>query len=264
MKYYKFWIKEDFKITIDGNEEVISILSGSNQSENVAFQKASEKAKNIENRIAERKPKDSYEVAIKEYIDEVIDDSNIITVCRYGAKILNTTSYTIFDLDDYPVDFFDYFKAVKRLKKKDRIVYKFEERVRKFPELGTDFRVYETAKGVRVIGKKYIDPSSKGYTRLMRRLCVDWIYIQLSKKQKCYRARLTPKPYRMKINTIKVKSPLDCKNENYLNWEKAYTEKSRDYSVVRLVKSLGSDFSSDKIVKQHDLMCNLQSNRRLA
>lgn len=264
MKHYKFWIKEDFKITIDGNEETISILSGSNQSEKMAFQKASEKATNIEKRISERKPKESYEVAIKEYVTEVIDDSNIVTICRYGAKILNTTSYTVLDLDDYPVNFFDMFKSVKKLKKKDRIVYKFEESVRKYPELGTDFRIYETTKGIRVIGKKYIDPSSKGYTALMRRLRVDWIYIQLSKKQQCYRARLTPKPYRMKINTIKVKSPLDCRKENYLSWEQAYIEKSKEYSVVRLVKAIGSDFSREKIVKKHDFMCNLQSNKKLA
>ena len=264
MKTYKFWIKDDFKITIDGNEETINILSGSNQSEKAAFEKASEKAKIIESRVAERKPKDSYEVAIKEYINEAIDDSNIITICRYGAKILNTTSYTILDLDDYPIDFFDYFKAVRKLKKKDRIVYKFEERVRKFAELGTDFRIYETTKGIRVIGKKYIDPSSKGYISLMRSLYVDWIYIQLSKKQKCYRARLTPKPYRMKFKSIKVKSPLDCKKDNYLSWEQAYAEKSKEYSVVRLVKLLGRDFSNDTIVKKHDLMCNIQSNRKLA
>lgn len=195
MKHYKFWIKEDFTITIDGNEKTINILSGSNQSEEMAFQKASEKAKDIERRISERKPKESYEVAIKEHVTETIDDSNVITICRYGEKILNTTSYTILDLDDYPFDFFDMFKPVRKLKKKDRIVYKFEERIRKYPELGTNFRIYETTKGIRVIGKKYIDPSSKGYTTLMRKLHVDWIYIQLSKKQQCYRARLTPKPF---------------------------------------------------------------------
>ena len=125
MKYYKYWTKEDFEIEIDGNLQTINLLSGSNQSIEAASRKASEKANNIEKRIAERKPKDSYQVAIKEYVNEVIDDSNIITVCRYGAKILNTTSHTILDLDDYPVHLFDCFKPVRKLKKKDRIVYKF-------------------------------------------------------------------------------------------------------------------------------------------
>ncbi len=264
MKYYKFWIKEDFKITIDGSEETINILSGSNQSEKEALLKASEKARNIEKRISERKPKNTYEVAIKEYVDEIIDDSNIITICRYGAKILNTTHYTILDLDDYPIDFLDFFKGLGKLKKKDRIVHKFEERIRKFPELGTDFRIYETTKGIRVIAKKYIDPSSNGYTNLMRKLHVDWLYIQLSKKQACYRARLTPKPYRMKFKTIKVKSPLDCKKESYINWEQAYVEKSKEYSVVRLVKTVGNDFSRESVIKKHDLMCNLHPTRKLA
>ena len=103
MKYYKYWTKNAFEIEIGGQLQTINLLTGSNQSEEAASQKAVEKAKDIERRIAERKPKDSYQVAIKEHVNEVIDDSNIITVCRYGAKILNTTSHTILDLDDYPV-----------------------------------------------------------------------------------------------------------------------------------------------------------------
>ena len=39
----------------------------------------------------------------------------------------------------------------------------------------------------------------------MRKMGVDWLYVRLSKKQNCYRARLTPKPYRMKHQTIKIK-----------------------------------------------------------
>ena len=255
---------DDFEIEIDGQLQTINLLTGSNQSEEAASQKAVEKAKDIERRIAERKPKDSYQVAIKEHVNEVIDDSNIITVCRYGAKILNTTSHTILDLDDYPVHLFDCFKPVRKLNKKDRIVFKFEQSVQKFPELGTNFRIYETTKGIRVIGNKYINPDSDGYTALMRKLYVDWIYIELSKKQRCYRARLTPKPHRMKIQTIKVKSPVDCQDDAYLNWEQAYTRKSSQYSVVRLVKSLGRDFSNDKIVKMHDRICNLAAARTLA
>lgn len=68
----------------------------------------------------------------------------------------------------------------------------------------------------------------------------------------------------MKINTIKIKSPLDCKKENYLNWEQEYTERSKEYSVVRLVKAIGRDFSREEIIKKHDLMCNLQSQKKLA
>lgn len=264
MKYYKHWVDQKFKILIDGNEESINILSGSNESEHDAYLRAAQKSKDIEKRISERTPKDSYEVAIKEYVEKIVDESNVITICRYGAKILNTSKYTILDLDDYPVDLFDFLKPIRKLGKKDRIIHKFEERIKKYPDIGSDFRIYETTKGIRVIGKKYIDPSRKGYVKLMRKLNVDWIYIQLSKKQNCYRARLTPKPYRMKTKTIKIRSPLDCQSEDYLSWEATYLQKAKDYSVVRLVKSLGNDFSKDEIINIHDFVCNMNAGAKLA
>lgn len=260
MKYFKYWVKESFEIDIDGAIEAINILSGSNISKDDARDKAEERCRVIERRIKSRSSKEEYKVPIKEYVEDVIDESNIITVCRYGAKILNTTQYTILDLDDYPFDFFDIFKSVRKLPKKERIVFKFLERLKKMPELGSDFRIYETTKGIRVIGKKYVDPSGKKFPSLMRKLHVDWLYIVLSKKQNCYRARISPKPYRMKFKTIKVRSPLDCESEEYVNWSKEYVEVSQRYSVVRHIKSIGKDFSYDPVIALHDRVCNAQYN----
>ena len=191
MKYFKFWIEKSFNISVDDHKEQINVLAGSNVSKHAATLEADERAKKIERRIAERSSKESYEVAIKEHVDEILDDANIITICRYGAKVLNTEQYTILDLDDYPVDFFDWIKPLKKLSRKERIVLKFEQRIERYPILGSDFRIYETTKGIRVIGKKYLEPSGKEFRKLMLKLNVDWIYIQLSQKQQCYRARIT-------------------------------------------------------------------------
>lgn len=264
MKYFKFWIKETFKISIDGKIKEIKLLVGSNISKKAATDDAAAQVKKIEQRIAERKPKEEYDVAIKEHVSDIIDESNIITICRYGAKILNTNQYTILDLDDYPIDFLDIFKSLGKLTKKERIVFKFQERIKRYPILGNDFRIYETTKGVRVIGKKYIETSSKKYTSLMNNLYVDWIYIQMSKKQNCYRARITPKPYRMRMRTIKIKSPLDCETNEYIDWSEEYEKKSQGYTVVRLLKSIGQDFSNDHVIKIHDEISNAHKNNTLA
>ncbi|MBB3169341.1 hypothetical protein [Simiduia aestuariiviva] len=264
MKYFKFWVKDRFIIKIADHEEEISVLAGSNVSVEDARREATNRAKKIEERIAAGESRDSYQVAIKEHVSEVLDDANVVTVCRYGAKVLNTSAYTILDLDDYPVSFFDFFRPIRKLSKKDRIVAKFEQNIKKTSVLGTDFRIYETQKGIRVIGKKYIDPSSQGYTKLMRGLGVDWLYIDLSKKQNCYRARLTPKPYRMKHQTIKIKSPLDCTTQDYEVWDKSYSRESQNFSVVKLVKTLGSDFSQEQAIKKHDDACNLHGAKKLA
>lgn len=264
MKYFKYWVKETCNISLAGQPQSINLLMGSNISKQAASDEAQSCAQLIEQRIARGERKTEYESAIKEYVKEIINDSNIITVCRYGAQVLNTTQYTILDLDDYPVDFMDFFKPLGKLSKKARIVYKFEQRLKKFPELGKRFRIYETAKGVRVIAKTYIAPRSQDFLKLMRKLGVDCIYIDLCRKQNCYRARLTPKPYRMKINTIKVKSPLDCETESYANWAESYQVASQGFSVVKIIKTLGDSFANDPIIKLHDERCNLGATHRLA
>ena len=167
MKHYQFWVKERFNIMIGKNSEQISLLVGSNQSKADAYNLAVARAKAIETRIEQKAGIEDYDVAIKEHVAQLIDQQNVITVCRYGAKVLNTCNYTILDFDSYPVDFFDRFKAVRKLEKKQRIIYKFEERLQKHPELGQDFRIYETANGVRVIGKQYFDPTNKGQAKLL-------------------------------------------------------------------------------------------------
>lgn len=264
MKYFKFWVKDKFTIKVVDHDEEISVLAGSNISVEDAHREAEDRAKTIERRIAVGESKDSYQVAIKEHVAEILDSENIITICRYGAKVLNTSQYTILDLDDYPISFLDYFKEIRKLSKKDRIVAKFEQGIKKAPELGTDFRIYETQKGIRVIGKTYVSPSSRGYSKLMRGLGVDWVYVSLSKKQGCYRARLTPKPYLMKHQTIKITSPIDCATQDFEQWDTSYTRQSRNFSVVKLVKTLGADFSQEPVIKKHDMVCNLYGNRKLA
>lgn len=264
MKHYQFWVKERFNIMIGKNSEQISLLVGSNQSKADAYNLAVARAKAIEARIEQKTGIEDYDVAIKEHVAQLIDQQNVITVCRYGAKVLNTCNYTILDFDSYPVDFFDRFKAVRKLEKKQRIIYKFEERLQKHPELGQDFRIYETANGVRVIGKQYFDPTNKGHAKLLQLFGVDLLYVQLSQKQQCYRARLTPKPYRIKSRTIKIGSPLDCETENYQSWENEYQEKSNQFSVVKLVKTIGQDFAADNVIALHDRLSNSSQNKTLA
>ncbi len=255
MKFFRYWVENTFNITIGEQVEAIKLLVGSNISEQDAERQAQQRAQLIEQRIAQGELPDAYEVAIKEHVEKIIDDNNIITVCRYGAKILNTTQYTIFDLDHYPVDFFDFVKPVRKLPTKERIVAKFLQRLKRYPELGKDFRIYETTKGIRVIGKQYLEPTEKNNQRLLQKLNVDWLYTILSQKQNCYRARITPKPYRLRIPTIKIRSPLVCQTNAYQQWTKLYQNASERYSVVKLVQIVGNDFSHEPIIQLHDQHC---------
>jgi hypothetical protein len=264
MKYFKYWVEDKHSIRIDGQLKEIKLVVGSNSSVNDARNKALLKAKEIETRISKRASKRDYEADVREFVSEILDASNIVTICRYGAKILNTDQYTVLDLDDYAKSIWDVFKPLKGLSKKERIIFKFEEFLSKHPEIGSDFRIYETAKGIRVIGKKYLDPNDKKYSRLMSKLNVDWLYLILSRKQQCYRARLTPKPYRLGIKTIKVHSPLVCETQTYKDWSIMYDDAAQNYTVAKYVKSIGRDFSREKAVRFHDLQCKSSKALKLA
>lgn len=264
MKYFKYWVEDKHRITIDGQRKEISLLTGSNDSIGAAKKEALLKAQKIEQRIFERGRKDEYEAGIKEHVSDIIDQSNIVTVCRYGAKVLNTNEYTVLDLDDYATSIWDIFKPLRGLNKKERITLKFEQFVRRNPDFGSDFRIYETTKGLRIIGKKYLDPSNKKNVQMMRKLNVDRLYLVLSRKQQCYRARLTPKPYRLKIKTIKIRTPLACETASYKSWSSMYDNASRNVTVAKHIKSIGRDFSNERVIRYHDEKCQSDKGFELA
>lgn len=255
MKTKKYWINTTRKITVENETKDVPILAGSNISKDDAENIANEIAAAIQARIDKKDRKKEYEPIIKEWISDKIDEDNIITVNRYGAKVLNTTEYTILDLDDYPFEFWDIFGATRGYDKKSLILQRFKKRITKNKSLGDDMRIYETTKGLRVICKKYISPQTPIFMKLMSKFRVDSIYAYLCIKQDCYRARLTPKPYRIKQNPIRIKSPLDCETELYEKWEIEYARKSKSYSVVKLIETIGSDFSYDKTISYHDRTC---------
>ena len=264
MKCFKFWVREVRNIRVGDARQAITLVAGSNVSKEDASLNAGRLASAIEERIQNPKQRrESYEADIKEHIVSEINPANIITVNRYGAQVLNTTEYTILDIDKYVPSFLDLFRKGKG-STKDKIVDRFKKRIARYPEVGDSFRIYETCQGIRIIGKTYFDPQAKNFVSIMRSLNVDCLYCTLSRKQNCYRARLTPKPYRMKMETIRIKTPLDCETEAFDVWQKKYAKNAQRYSVVTLLETIGKDFGDDPVVMLHDHMTGMRSGNPLA
>ncbi len=264
MKTNKYWISTVHKLVIGQETVEVPILAGSNVSKADAETVANEIVVRVQNKIDKKESLKDYEPLIKEWICDEIDEKNIITVNRYGAKVLNTTEYTILDLDDIPWEFWDIFGGTKGFDKKTLILQRFKKRIAKNSSLGDDMRIYETTKGLRIICKKYISPKVDGFRGLMAKFKVDRIYAYLCMTQDCYRARLTPKPFRIKQTPMRIKSPLDCETEAYVSWSAEYERKSKSYSVVKLIETIGSDFSSDRAIHYHDRICSCGSFNPLA
>src|SRR5258706_13968776 len=92
----------------------------------------------------------------------------------------------------------------------------------------------------------------------------DSLYVAICKKQNCFRARLTPKPYRIKMQAYKVKYPSEDDDIEFQNWLAAYERESQNFSVCKFVEQTGSSQSLTDIVRLHDEITGAYINRSLA
>jgi hypothetical protein len=123
-----------------------------------------------------------------------------LTVNRYNAIVLNSRNMLIMDVDfgDERLNRFagakdehEVFAAFDRLGELDATSH--DEYLAK-----ESYRVYRTHSGCRVIctSRPFLQHDAYLAERLMYFLKADREYMRLCKVQKCYRARLTPKPWR--------------------------------------------------------------------
>lgn len=268
MKIYKYWVVEKLNILIDGNEQEITCYGGSNTSAEDARLRATEKAEKIQRKIAgEKHLFDRYEAEIREELLRTIDDHSAITRNRYGAQVLNTENMMILDIDKpRPAagGLGGFFKKKDTRPPKEQIF----EMVRnlattRYREYG--FRLYETYQGARVIvlGRDF-DPRAGETKSMMDEFNCDPLYTMLCIKQGCYRARLTPKPYRMKLRGYKVRYPREVDETEFQRWLSEYEHVSRDFSVCKLVEQVGSSREVNDVVRLHDDITGVGYPLRLA
>jgi hypothetical protein len=133
-----------------------------------------------------------------------LPDEAWLTVNHYNALVLNTSNLLIADVD-FGDARLDKHAGVDHC---DQVVQNIEELTVLDKQIMTNkdwkfaeqsYRVYRTHSGCRVICTSRTFPwSDSAYhaRRLMQFLRADPQYVLLCNTQKCYRARLTPKPWR--------------------------------------------------------------------
>jgi hypothetical protein len=99
---------------------------------------------------------------------------------------------------------------------------------------------------------------------MMRDFHCDVLYAMLCRKQNCFRARLTPKPRRMKMPGWKVKYPrTEDEDKAFREWLAKYESASRNYRVCKFLDQLGGGFSTEA-VRVHDEIAGVRSPLPLA
>jgi hypothetical protein len=135
------------------------------------------------------------------------------------------------------------------------------------PELGV--RVYRTAAGLRVIVTgAQAPPMSERARELLTELGSDPLYVELCATHDSYRARLTPKPYRVDFSAPSWRWPFADEQARLgqEEWLSEYRERADGSAVCRLVSASGPIPSVDeqRLVALHDARCRVGSGLPLA
>ena len=255
MKTYKYWKRVTESLTGPAGEALsITGLGRSNESEAAAAADAREHLARVKAKIAgeEVPEKEDYSADIREEVVAELDPRNVVTRNRYGALVLNTESVSIIDIDEHRKGFLEMLGFKKRENKP--AIIEDVGKVAALPEYADlGFRLYETHKGVRlIITGAYCDPEGRGWA-LMRACNSDPLFKMLCRRQTCYRARLTPKPHRMKMKTMRWRWPMEGDElAAGRAWADEYAERSAAFAVCKYLKTLGRTHEPDAIIKYHD------------
>lgn len=99
---------------------------------------------------------------------------------------------------------------------------------------GWGWRIYRTRAGLRLLATHALfEPDGEIAESVFSALGADPLYRQLCKSQKCFRARLTPKPWRCGVHDRPERWPWpDGKAEaRFQKWESRYQEKCRAWAT---------------------------------
>ena len=132
------------------------------------------------------------------------------------------------------------------------------------------WRIYRTRAGLRLLATQaHIEADSTLADDVLRALEADPLYHKLCKTQKCFRARLTPKPWRCGLPTRPERWPwLDARAEHkFQKWEKQYQADSDEFATCELIKTIGNSMVHPDIapiIKLHDEATRTTSKLPLA
>ena len=277
MRVFKYWSRvwQDKKDQ-SGFHFSLCRVAGSNISEHDAFTRAQQKLFDSIARLNSGESLTQYEYGehtLTEELVEEIHDLNgerisAITRNRYGALILNTPNILFADIDaqNRSPTFFEHLLAWlgKPVMIKNKAWHL--QRVAEFAQANPnyDLIVYETFAGLRIaIASHEFDALDAHADQILSDLGGDPLYQKLCKHQNCFRARLTPKPWRCGLLKPDNRFPFtdELQAEAMAKWQKSYELKSHHFKVCNKIQRFGQGqtqldpnvyLAIEKVLRVHD------------
>jgi hypothetical protein len=150
-----------------------------------------------------------------------------------------------------------------------------KDRIRGFLREHADWnvRLYRTPAGLRMMATHAtLDPNEAVVAECFRVLGVDPIYARMCMRQQCFRARVSPKPWRIGIGQHMRPQPgiwpIDPgRLPERRRWIEEYERAALNYASCRFMEALGSGVVSAAVadvVRIHDELCQAESDLPIA
>jgi hypothetical protein len=284
MNIPRYWAKSTQSVTSpDGRRLALACWQWSDVSTDHAQQQAAARVGDVARRVlaGEQLNRYSYgERPLREEISQVVTNRagaeiGVVTRNVYGALVLNAARAMFID-----IDFADgggqrsggsslrrLFGGATASPEQEHL-----QHLQTWWEQHRDLsiRVYRTYAGLRcLVVNQLFDPSQADAVEMLRALKSDPLYVRLCKAQGCFRARLTPKPWRCDVDRPPARYPWsDAASETrYRQWEQRYDRVAAQYATCRLLKQLGTDQPHPDvapILDLHDRLACSERNLNLA
>jgi hypothetical protein len=205
--------------------------------------------------------------------------SAAITRNAYGAQVMNADRMMFVDIDrqdaaDAPhLGLKSLFSGLfgKPAASPAKVVDTVVEAAGKVAERqGLSARVYRTAAGYRVlIANRRFAAKTAETEALLKEFGADPLYVRLCRMQESFRARLTPKPWRLGIRQPPVGFPFEtpAEQDRYRDWERTYESKAVGYATCAYRTTFGTTFvlpEFDALIRFHDEKTKATSGLPLA
>ena len=196
---------------------------------------------------------DKYSVLVLEPVVQQLEEDLVITRNRYGVQVLNSTSHCFVDVDEVPLSFGETVRGWlgHKLTPEEKLLGIVRSLCEQDSSLGA--RVYRTHNGWRImLTGNNLAPDSERMKQLFAALHADPLYASMCERQQCWRARLTPKPYRVGITGFT--RPVDSQSIHSTEsqkWLARYEAACCGKAVCRLVDCIGRPIGGE-VVELHD------------
>ena len=271
MEFFRYWAHAELKAK-DAKGKVLKLRkwSGSNTSTEDAMEAAqravSDLARRVSGMVIKNKTED-YAYGTGAIPEELIGEpgpTHAMTRNRYGCQILNATHAMFVDVDVAQRGVISKLLFGDKEKKQRDVLQAWLAK-----HSGAGIRIYRTAAGFRYLFTHRALTVNADTLQWQRELNADRLYIQLCKVQQCYRARLTPKPWRIKMvrppNHFPYHEPEA--QATFETWLRYYERNSNAYATCRLLETLGAKTVHPDlldIVREHDEISRAKRDLPLA